>query len=46
MNKEDKPVGRPEKYNEKTKVIAFRLPLSSIDLIKEVVNGLLVKLEK
>lgn len=39
-------VGRPQRYAEETKVIAFRVPLSSIDLIKEVVNGLLIKLEK
>lgn len=39
-------VGRPDKYGEPTKVVSFRVPLSYLAEIKEVVNQHLVKLEK
>lgn len=43
---EEKTVGRPDKYGEPTKVVSFRVPLSYLAEIKEVVNKHLVKLEK
>ena len=39
-------VGRPLKYETETKVVSFRVPLSYLAEIKEVVNKHLVKLEK
>lgn len=41
-----KEIGRPLKYNEETKVIAFRVPVSCESSIREVVNKILIKLEK
>lgn len=43
---EEKTVGRPDKYGEPTKVVSFRVPLSYLAEIKELVNQHLVKLEK
>lgn len=34
-----KGAGRKPKYNEPTKVISFRVPLSKIDEIKKLVNN-------
>ena len=39
-------VGRPQRYDEVTKVIAFRIPLSAEVSIRELVNQFLIKLEK
>lgn len=39
-------VGRPPKYDEDTKVVGFRIPISAEEEIKEIVNNFLVKLEK
>ena len=41
---ENKSVGRPLTYDEETKVISFRVPLSAIEEIKESVNNQLEKL--
>lgn len=30
--------GRKQKYNEETKVVTFRIPLSKVNEIKEIVN--------
>ena len=43
---ENRTVGRPQRYDEQTKVIAFRVPISKEDNIKELVNKFLIKLEK
>lgn len=42
----ERTVGRPGKYNEDTKVIGFRVPISAEEKIREIVNNFLVKLEK
>ena len=42
----EKTVGRPEKYNERTKVIGFRIPISAEEKLREIVSNFLVKLEK
>ena len=41
---ENKSVGRPLTYDEETKVISFRVPLSAIKEIKESVSNQLEKL--
>jgi hypothetical protein len=41
---ENKSVGRPLSYNEETKVIAFRVPLSAIKEVKEIISNHLEKL--
>jgi hypothetical protein len=38
-----KKIGRPKKYNEPTKTIAFRVPLSLREYIKEEVKKILNK---
>ena len=43
---ENRTVGRPQRYDEVTKVIAFRIPLSSENNIRELVTQFLIKLEK
>ena len=43
---ENRTVGRPQRYDEATKVIAFRVPLSAEDNIRELVTQFLIKLEK
>lgn len=43
---EKNTVGRPEKYNERTKVVGFRIPISAEKQLREIVNNFLVKLEK
>ena len=41
---ENKSVGRPLTYDEETKVVSFRIPLSAIKEIKELVSNQLEKL--
>jgi hypothetical protein len=41
---ENKSVGRPLAYDEETKVIAFRVPLSAIKEVKEIISNHLEKL--
>ena len=41
---ENKSVGRPLAYDEETKPVSFRVPLSHVEEIKEIVNKELVKL--
>ena len=38
--------GRLPKYNEPTKVIAFRVPISHIDSIKALITAYLLELEQ
>jgi len=38
--------GRLPKYNEQTKTIAFRVPISHIDSIKALITAYLLELEK
>ena len=46
MKKYITKVGRPPKYDEDTKVVGFRIPISCEKELKEIVNNFLVKLEK
>lgn len=46
MTEKTNTVGRPAKYDEITKVIAFRIPMSCEDNIRELVANFLIKLEK
>lgn len=38
--------GRPLKYDEPTKIVGFRVPISVEEKLREIVNNFLVKLEK
>lgn len=41
---ENKSVGRPLAYDEETKPVSFRVPLSAIEGVKELVSNHLEKL--
>ena len=41
---ENKSVGRPLIYQEKTKVVSFRVPKSAIKEVKEIISNHLEKL--
>lgn len=39
-------VGRPQKYNEQTKIIAFRIPISETENVRDLMSKYLITLEK